>query len=284
MASSSAAVASSSAAPSHVTHSLSSARRRPQRGDAATVPSARNNNNSRTHRRVVVAGAGAARRSSSVAFVDVVDEADAGTTLKPFQEGMQKVTMFGISHMTNNVEAAEHILRTKPRSVVVETALCKQHSAARGTSLNFSDIFAAIHVFKQEGAEESLQFITNVAHQLRLEEHPLEESALWANMKTQLPAEPLVYAAAFAVDARLVFGDRPKETTYRRLVSCPTLSQLDETFGNQSARNYRLLLPEDHPQVGVSQTRSNLFSCCIFLSAGQKSKKPKNQKTTMYIK
>jgi hypothetical protein len=60
-----------------------------------------------------------------------------------------------------------------------------------------------------------------------------------------------VYAAAFAVDARLVFGDRPKETTYRRLLSCPTLAELDETFGNQSERNYRLLLPEDHPLAAV---------------------------------
>ena len=183
--------------------------------------------------------------------MDVVDDVvdDAGTTLKPFEEGMQKVKLFGVSHMTNNFEAAEHILRTKPRAVVVETGLCKQHGAARGTVFNFSEIFASIHIGGQDNAEEALQFITRVAHQLRLEEHPLENSPFWAHMKTQLPAEPLVYAAAFAVDARLVFGDRPKETTYRRLLSCPTLSELDETFGNQSARNYRLLLPEDHPQA-----------------------------------
>jgi hypothetical protein len=28
-----------------------------------------------------------------------------------------------------------------------------------------------------------------------------------------------------------VYGDRPKETTYRRLLSCPTLAELDATFG-----------------------------------------------------
>lgn len=194
-----------------------------------------------------------ASRSPAVAFVDVVDDVadDAGIVLKPFQDGMQKVSMFGVSHMTNNFEAAEHILRTKPRSVVVETALCKQHGAQRGTVLNFAEIFASIHVGGMSGADEALQFITRVAHQLRLEEHPLEKSPFWAQMKTQLPAEALVYAATFAVDARLVFGDRPKETTYRRLVSCPTLSELDQTFGNQSTRNYRLLLPEDHPEAAI---------------------------------
>lgn len=213
---------------------------------AAVVSSAR-----RARRAATATVASASARSPSVAFVDVVDDVvdDAGTTLMPFQDGMQKVTLFGVSHMTNNFEAAEHILRTKPRSVVVETALCKEHAAARGTAFNFAEIFAAIHIGGQDDAEESLQFITRVAHQLRLEQQPLEDSPFWAHMKTQLPAEPLVYAAAFAVDARLVFGDRPKETTYRRLVSCPTLSQLDETFGNQSARNYRLLLPPDHPQA-----------------------------------
>ena len=129
--------------------------------------------------------------------------------------------------------------------MVVETGLCKAHQERRGTVFNFSELFASIHM-AGGAAEEALAFITRVAHQLRLEEQPLAGSPFWAQMKTQLPAEALVYAAAFAVEARLVFGDRPKSTTYRRLVSCPTLKELDETFAKQSARNYRLLVPEDH--------------------------------------
>jgi len=46
-------------------------------------------------------------------------------------------------------------------------------------------------------------------------------------------------------------GDRPKDTTYRRLLSCPTLAELDATFGNQSERNYRLLLPDNHPEAAL---------------------------------
>ena len=187
-----------------------------------------------------------ATHNPSITFVDVV-ESEPGTLLKPFQDGMQKSLLFGVSHVTNSHEAAEYILANKPRSVVVETGLCKAHNENRGTCFMFAELFTSIHIGGAE-AEEALSFITRVAHQLRLEEQPLAGSPFWAHMKTQLPAEALVYAAAFAVEARLVFGDRPKEATYRRLVSTPTLRELDETFGNQSARNYRLLLPEDDPK------------------------------------
>jgi hypothetical protein len=95
-----------------------------RKANAAAVPSAvssvsSSSSSARLQRRRNATVAAAAR--PSVAFVDVVDDAteDAGTTLKPFLDGMQKVTLFGVSHMTNSYEAAEHILRTKPRSVVV---------------------------------------------------------------------------------------------------------------------------------------------------------------------
>jgi hypothetical protein len=194
----------------------------------------------RSRRASVIAPA----RRPTAAFVDVV-ESEPGTLLKPFEDGMQKSLLFGVSHMTNNHEAAEYILRTKPRAVVVETGLCKAHQEKRGTVFHFAELFAKIHIAGGE-AEEALAFITRVAHELRLEEQPLAGSPFWARAKTQLPAEALVYAAAFAVEARLVFGDRPKDTTYRRLISCPTLAELDETFARQSARNYRLLVPENH--------------------------------------
>ena len=192
--------------------------------------------------------------SPAVRFVDVVDAPAPGTLLAPFADGMQKSLLFGVSHMTNNHEAAEYILRASPRAVVVETGLCKAHCEKRGTCFEFAELFAAIHVAGNAmDAEEALQFITRVAHQLRLEEKPLEASPFWQHAKTQLPAEALVYAAAFAVDARLVFGDRPKEVTYRRLVSTPTLAELDETFARQSARNYRLLLPESHEHATLPE-------------------------------
>jgi hypothetical protein len=126
-----------------------------------------------------------ASRSPSAYFVDVTD-ADPGVKLAPFEPGMRDATVFGVSHMTNAHEAAEHILVNAPASVVVETGLCKEHGAARGTTFKFDEIFTAIEIGGAKAtAEESLQFITRVAHQLRLEERPLHKSPFWQSMKTQ---------------------------------------------------------------------------------------------------
>lgn len=48
-----------------------------------------------------------------------------------------------------------------------------------------------------------------------------------------------------AVGATLVFGDRPKDETYRRLLSECTVEDLDEAFARQSAHNYLETLTKD---------------------------------------
>ena len=45
--------------------------------------------------------------------------------------------------------------------------------------------------------------------------------------------EQLVYIAAFAVAADIVFGDRPKHETYARLLNAANLADLDYAFGVQ---------------------------------------------------
>ncbi len=52
-------------------------------------------------------------------------------------------------------------------------------------------------------------------------------------MQQQFVGEQLAYIAALAVGASLVFGDRPKEQTYQRLMTGPSLCDLDRTFGFQ---------------------------------------------------
>ena len=54
--------------------------------------------------------------------------------------------------------------------------------------------------------------------------------------------EQLAYIAAFATGAKLIFGDRPKDITYRRLAALATSVQLDEAFGIQCEEHYRELL------------------------------------------
>ena len=44
------------------------------------------------------------------------------------------------------------------------------------------------------------------------------------DLKEQLPGEQLVYVAAFAVGAQLMYADRPKDTTIRRLYNMSSLA------------------------------------------------------------
>ena len=60
--------------------------------------------------------------------------------------------------------------------------------------------------------------------------------------KQQYGGEQLAYIAAIAVNAELVFGDMPKEVTFRQLLGGPTLRDIDEAYARQSWLNYRELL------------------------------------------
>lgn len=103
--------------------------------------------------------------------------------------------------------------------------------------------------------------------------------------------EQLVYIAALTAGAPLVFGDRPKDITYRccdgyrlevhcrslckpfshalrRLYMLPSISQLDEGFGLQAIDNYRQMLGEplsvniDAPSATQLITMQVCLHCC----------------------
>ena len=59
----------------------------------------------------------------------------------------------------------------------------------------------------------------------------------WAHTMQRLKpncGEQLVYVAAFAVAAKIVYGDQPKHDTYSRLKEFTSLSDLDYAFGIQA--------------------------------------------------
>lgn len=62
---------------------------------------------------------------------------------------------------------------------------------------------------------------------------------MWQQACENFNGEQLAYIAALATGAHLVFGDRPKHITYRRLWDVPTLHQLDEAFACQAIANYQ---------------------------------------------
>lgn len=55
----------------------------------------------------------------------------------------------------------------------------------------------------------------------------------WQDLQRQFMGEQLVYIAGLAVDAQIVYGDRVKADTYRRLDTIPSIVDLDRAFGLQ---------------------------------------------------
>ena len=49
----------------------------------------------------------------------------------------------------------------------------------------------------------------------------------------RLPPEQLVYVAALAVQSPLIFGDQPMRLTLQRLISQPSLQDLDRAYATQ---------------------------------------------------
>ncbi|CAL6363569.1 predicted protein [Bathycoccus prasinos] len=178
--------------------------------------------------------------------VGVAAEQQENNNEKNFQTGErldEKVSLFGITHTQKEYEAAEYIMKSKPKFVVCETAVSAGHGEQHGNMVTFEQGVQQMMI--DPTLDEALTFVTRLAGEMKSE---VDKDALvgdfWMSMREQLPAEPLVYAAAMYVDAKIVFADRPKRSTYGRLVTEPTLEELDEAFSKQSERNYRLLLPE----------------------------------------
>jgi hypothetical protein len=61
---------------------------------------------------------------------------------------------------------------------------------------------------------------------------------LWQQVCEAAPTEQVAYVATLVTNAPLVYGDRPKATTFKRLFASATAAQLDAAFATQCAANY----------------------------------------------
>ena len=61
---------------------------------------------------------------------------------------------------------------------------------------------------------------------------------IWQQVCEAAPTEQVAYVATLVTNAPLVYGDRPKATTFKRLFACATAAQLDAAFATQCAANY----------------------------------------------
>ncbi|GAX79476.1 hypothetical protein CEUSTIGMA_g6917.t1 [Chlamydomonas eustigma] len=151
-------------------------------------------------------------------------------------ESESHVYVFGVNHRKSQSHVGEFILSEKPEAVVVETAVTSEHGAQSGNAIIQGEAIA-------EGQDAFfLRIFSQVAEQLKQEGGTWINSSLWQNVNLYHRGEQLAYITAFAVGAKLIFGDRPKDITYRRLAALTSSQDLDEMFGKLCQDHYRGLV------------------------------------------
>jgi len=152
--------------------------------------------------------------------------------------------VFGVDHRDPTPNIGHFILRTRPDAVVVETCLTPEHGAVPGTVISCEDQLV------QGPSAFFVRMFCQVAAKLKEVggEDP-SSSELWQEVRKNFRGEQLAYIAAFTTGAKLIFGDRPKDITYRRLHSLVTAAELDEAFGFQVAAHYRNLVGAPQPDL-----------------------------------
>ncbi|KAL4449447.1 hypothetical protein ABPG77_007091 [Micractinium sp. CCAP 211/92] len=177
-----------------------------------------------------------------------VDGSRAHVTLAP-PAGGGAIHLFGVIHGGNESAVAEFVMRERPSVVVVETSLNSAHGSAHGNTICRADCLTFAHASAPGSHEQRARMFAQYGVQLADMAHPLG-SHLWHDLSQGSRAlynEQLVYVAAFAVGADLVFGDRPKQITYSRMLWLPSIVDLDQAYGAMSASNYADLARQQPP-------------------------------------
>jgi|APGre2960657444_1045066.scaffolds.fasta_scaffold00830_11 hypothetical protein len=149
--------------------------------------------------------------------------------------GEAEVHLFGVEHLSLRPEVGDFILLNAPASVVVETALSAAHGERCGTRLTAEELSAS--------PEEWHRIALNIGAHLQSQLSDVEQATdapLWSEVRDSAPAEQVALVAALTVSSTLVYGDRPKEVTFRRLAAC-SASQLDASFCRQASSNFASL-------------------------------------------
>lgn len=187
-------------------------------------------------------------RLNSGKMASAVTDSEPDLWLTP-PSGGAKIAVFGVIHGdVGGSEIGEFILRENPHSVVVETALNSSHGSETGNVATMENCLRLI----PDGARDSQTLgIAQIAARLQLQDDP-SACSVWKELAASdmVYSEHLAYIAALAKGSLLIHGDRPKLTTYQRMLQCPSIVDLDTAFGIQSASNYHDLvssmqLPKD---------------------------------------
>lgn len=147
------------------------------------------------------------------------------------------IHVFGVEHNAPQPHIGEWIIRNRPQAVVVETSLGPEHGAMPGNVIGCKDQVV------DKDADFYLRMFCQVGAALvEFKDADFTTAPLWKQVRSAYNGEQLAYIGAFAAGVPLVYGDRPKDITYRRLFTIPTITQLDEAVSYQAEANYRSLL------------------------------------------
>ncbi|CAG9463091.1 unnamed protein product [Pedinophyceae sp. YPF-701] len=157
-------------------------------------------------------------------------------------EGAAPLRIFGVDHRELQLDIAESIIKDKVQMVVVETAIGMRHGYEWNNALRVGSM-------TDEGllGDMMLAMFANAGLVLRGEEDKLT-SELWQTLRANPAAvtEHLVAIAAIANDAEIVFADRPKDLTYKRILADTSAKELDAAYSWQARHNY-LEMAAGHP-------------------------------------
>lgn len=149
--------------------------------------------------------------------------------------------------------AGELILANQPHSVVLESAMSTEFGSCTGNTLTAADADSG------RSDQTALRVIFAVSDFLRSVQNP-SKSSEWAEVKQRMYGEQLAAVAALTVGARLVYGDLPKDVTFRRLLHGCSVTDLDRSFGHRSAQNFASLLGQHIPDLENDQAEKILMT------------------------
>jgi hypothetical protein len=176
--------------------------------------------------------------------IPAVEDLQPDIILSP-PPGGAEIAVFGVVHGDPDCsKIGAYVLHHRPHTVVVETALNDAHGSKTGNIALLEDCLQLIPGTSPLGLLDArTRALAHVGAKLASMPDPVT-SSIWQEVVSSpwFFSEHLAYAAAFAVNARLFAGDRPKSVTYQRLLWVPTLPDLDDAFGQQSALNYHDLV------------------------------------------
>ncbi|GLC70389.1 hypothetical protein PLESTF_000967700 [Pleodorina starrii] len=170
------------------------------------------------------------------------------------EETGTSIHVFGVEHLAPQPHIGEWIIRQRPQAVVVETAMGPEHGSLAGNVIRCGDPTVV-----DPTAAFFLRMFCQIGVTLQeFKDGDFTASPLWNQVRSSYNGEQLAYIGAFTTGAPLVFGDRPKDITYRRLFGLTTIPQLDQGFSYAAVQNYRAFmglppLPYDPDNLPVTE-------------------------------